>query len=169
MSYLFNLDYALTNFFNQLIPHNVFFNYLFSFFSLKAIFVVAWLLVVIISRKKRFIILFSLSLLLTFLFGDLILKNIFMRHRPIPILSCPIDFSFPSGHASVAFAAATILAYFDKNRRWFYYLFAVLISYSRIYLGCHYFFDVIGGALVGYLISQLLLFAPDTFPSRRKN
>ncbi|EKE14348.1 MAG: hypothetical protein ACD_12C00559G0006, partial [uncultured bacterium] len=62
-----------------------------------------------------------------------------------------------------AFAAATVLAYFDKKRRWFYYSAALLISYSRIYLGCHYFFDVIIGALIGFLISKLVVrFLPNS-------
>ncbi|MFA6513419.1 MAG: phosphatase PAP2 family protein, partial [Patescibacteria group bacterium] len=53
--------------------------------------------------------------------------------------------------------AATILAYFDKKRRWFYYIIAVLISYSRIYLGCHYFLDVVAGTILGFVISKIIL------------
>ena len=131
--------------------------------------------------------LFSISFLLTFLLTDIVLKNIFLRPRPFdfaqgkPFLtiynhfqlfstfSCPKDFSFPSAHAATAFAAATILTFFDKKHRWFYYTVAILISYSRIYLGCHYFLDVIAGAIIGYIISRLLLFSLDTFPSRKKN
>ena len=71
--------------------------------------------------------------------------------------------------SATAFAAATVLSFFDKKRRWFYYTVAMLISYSRIYLGCHYFFDVIVGAIIGYIISQLLLFFLYTFPSHRKS
>ena len=190
MPTLLSLDYLLTNFFNKLVPHNQFFNYLFSFFSLKGSSILVWLLVIMIivileerknpgisKRDKKFIILFSLSFLLTALLSDIVLKNIFMRHRPIldtkyfilNTFSCPHDFSFPSAHAATAFAAATVLTFFDKKRRWFYYLVAILISYSRIYLGCHYFFDVIFGAIIGYIISRLLLFFLDTFPSRKKN
>lgn len=179
MDKIISLDYFLTNFLNQLIPHNYFFNYFFSFFSLKGASILVWILVIVIvvileerknhgisKRDKKFIILFSLSFLLTFLFADVILKHVFQRTRPFLTLyihtllfqaNCPKDFSFPSGHASTAFAAATILTFFDKKRRWFYYLVAILISYSRIYLGCHYFFDVVVGALFGYLISKLIL------------
>lgn len=190
MSYIINLDYFLTNFFNKLVPHNQFFNYLFSFFSLKGSSILVWLLVIMIivileerknpgisKRDKKFIILFSLSFLLTALLSDIVLKNIFMRPRPFigsgnpnpTQFLCPRDFSFPSAHAATAFAAATVLTFFDKKRRWFYYTVAIFISYSRIYLGCHYFFDVIVGAIIGYIISRLLLFFLDTFPSRKKN
>ena len=130
----------------------------------------------ITKRDKKFIILFSLSFFLAFLFSDIILKNIFQRVRPIqltrliqPILTCPKDFSFPSTHAATAFAAATVMTFFDKKRRWFYYTVAILISYSRIYLGCHYFFDVVVGAILGYIISRLLLSFPYTSPFRRKS
>ncbi|MFA6513476.1 MAG: phosphatase PAP2 family protein, partial [Patescibacteria group bacterium] len=164
MSYVVNLDFLLTNLLSTLFPNNSFFNYFFSFFSLKGVFVIIWALIVLllvffeekknpgISRKDlKFVFLFSMSFLLTFFLADILLKNIFMRPRPIldtkyfilNTFSCPRDFSFPSAHAATAFAAATILAYFDKKRRWFYYIIAVLISYSRIYLGCHYFLDVV--------------------------
>lgn len=171
-------DQGITSFLKNLIPHNIFFNYLFSFFSLKGNSIIVWLLVILIvvileerknpgvsKRDKKFIILFVASLLLTSLIVDIGLKNLFRRSRPIldtkyfilNTISCPKDFSFPSGHAATAFAAATILVYFDKKRKWFYYTVAVLISFSRIYLGCHYFLDVITGAIIGYLISKTLI------------
>lgn len=180
MSTLLNLDYLLTDLLNKVIPHNVFFNNFFSFFSMKGSSILIWLLIMsiiliieerknpgIAKRDKKFIILFSLSFLLTFLLSDILLKNIFLRPRPFLISSiyqqesvnsCPKDFSFPSTHAATAFAAATILVYFDKKRRWFYYFVAISISYSRIFLGCHYFLDVVFGAILGYLISRFLLF-----------
>lgn len=173
-----NLDYFMTNFLAKLIPHNIFFDYLFSFFSLKGSSILIWVLVIILvvifeerknpgitKRDKKFIILFSAAFLLTFLLSDIILKNIFLRPRPflsssiyhLESLTCPTDFSFPSAHAATAFAAATILAFFDKKRKWFYFTVAVLISYSRIYLGCHYFLDIIFGALLGFTISKISL------------
>jgi len=183
MDKIISLDYFLTNFLSKLIPHNVFFDYFFSFFSLKGASILVWLLVIVIvvlleERKnpgiskldKKFIILFSISFLLTFLLVDIVLKNIFLRPRPmLSDLICPHDFSFPSGHAATAFAAAAVTTFFDKKRKWFYYSVAILIGYSRIYLSCHYLFDVIVGAIIGHIISRLLLSVPDTFPSRRKS
>jgi len=186
-----SLDHFLTNFLIKLIPHNVFFDYFFSFFSMRGASILVWLIAIVLTvileerkhpgiskRDKKFILLFSLSFLMTLLFTDIVLKHIFQRTRPFFGLyrqvllfqaNCPRDFSFPSGHAATAFAAATVLTFFDKKRRWFYYLVAILISYSRIYLGCHYFMDVIGGAIVGYIISRLLLSVLGTSPSRRKS
>lgn len=187
---LFRLDYFITSFLRDILPHLPFFNTFFSFFSLKGSSILIWILVMIIvlileerknpgitKQDKKFIIIFFASFLLTFLLSDFVLKNIFQRVRPfldtkyfiLNTFICPLDFSFPSAHAATAFAAAGVLAYFDKKRRLFYYLVAVLISYSRIYLGCHYFFDVVIGAILGYIISRLLLSGHDTFPFHRKS
>ncbi|KKP62719.1 MAG: Phosphoesterase PA-phosphatase related protein [Candidatus Levybacteria bacterium GW2011_GWA2_37_36] len=179
MDKIIPFDYLLTNLFSKIIPHNIFFDYFFSFFSLKGSSIFIWILVIALViileekknpglniRDKKFIFLFSISFLLTAFLTDIILKNIFMRSRPFPLLPtpynlqpflCPLDFSFPSAHAATAFAAAGVLTYFDKKRSWFYYSVAIFISYSRIYMGCHYFFDVVAGASLGYLISKFTL------------
>ena len=180
MNSLLSLDQSITLFFKNLIPHNVFFDYFFSFFSLKGSSILIWILIIIgvaileekkypgISKKdKKFLLLFSVSFLLTIFISTVFLKNIFHRIRPSGLFSpfnpysllssCPKDFSFPSTHAATAFAAATILAFFDKKRKWFYFIIAVLISFSRIYLGCHYLLDVIVGCFIGWIISKIIL------------
>ncbi len=62
-------------------------------------------------------------------------------------------YSFPSFHATVSFAAATVIAMI-AGRRWGTWAFvgAVLISLSRVYLGVEWPSDIIIGALVGVLI-----------------
>jgi len=77
--------------------------------------------------------------------------------RPLTADICPTDFSFPSGHAATSFAAAVILGQFDPTRRWLYFILATLISYSRIYLNCHHTIDVIVGAVLGIIISLIVL------------
>lgn len=184
MNKVISLDYFFTNSLNKLIPHNIFFDYFFSFFSLIGRAAIVWIVLAVLLvifeeiKHKKFVLYFAISLLTTTLLVNVITKNIIRRPRPVSTnfnqfqlvsISCPKDYSFPSGHAAAAFAAATILTFFDKKRRWFYYLVAISISYSRIYLGCHYFLDVLGGVIIGYIISRLLLFVRGTFPSRRKS
>jgi undecaprenyl-diphosphatase len=169
---LIYLDTVITNFLKNLLPHNLFFDLFFSFFSLKGNAIFVWILVIIIAlfleekkhpgiskKDKKFIIAFTLSFLLTALLVEYPLKNLFHRPRPNQLISttCPTDFSFPSGHAATAFSAATVLTFFDKKRRFFYYTIALLIAYSRLYLGCHYFLDVLGGGILGMVISNLIL------------
>jgi len=194
INFILQLDLQATQFINELMPHNQFFNLFFSFFSFKGSALIIWIIVIIgviiieeiqhpgiQKRDIKFVIIFLLSFFITYVVSDVVFKNIIQRPRPafiktsagkpIPTNSCPKDFSFPSTHAATAFAAAVVLTFFDKKRRWFYYLVAILISFSRIYLQCHYFFDVIGGGIIGYLISNIILLqtALYTSPSRRKS
>jgi undecaprenyl-diphosphatase len=61
----------------------------------------------------------------------------------------PLTFSFPSGHAASAVAAAVTLARLWPNGRLVLWLLAVLVAVSRIYVGVHYPLDVLGGAVLG--------------------
>jgi len=183
---ILNFDKFITLFLKNFFPHNYFFDLFFSFFSLKGNSIFIWILVIIIAlfleekkhpgiskKDKQFVIAFISTFLLTTL-TVFILQNFFHRLRPITTsfnqfqpfdfaqgklipIKCPTSFSFPSGHAATAFAAATVLTFFDKKRRFFYYLVAFLIAYSRLYLGCHYFFDVLGGGVLGIIIGKLIL------------
>ncbi len=60
-------------------------------------------------------------------------------------------FSFPSGHTTEAFAAATamVLLYRSWKVALPAYSWALLIGYSRIHLGVHYPFDVLAGMIIG--------------------
>ncbi|MCL6524042.1 MAG: phosphatase PAP2 family protein [Thermoflavifilum sp.] len=80
-------------------------------------------------------------------------------HRPRPYITYPDiqhaqndpDYSFPSGHTSLAFSTATALTL--QHARWYIQLpawtWAVAVAYSRMDLGMHYPSDVLGGMLVG--------------------
>ena len=61
--------------------------------------------------------------------------------------------SFPSGHATTAFAIFLFLAYVFKNKylQIFFAITACLTAYSRVYLSQHFFGDVAAGGLVGIL------------------
>lgn len=64
--------------------------------------------------------------------------------------------SFPSGHATTAFALAFVIGFLAD--RWFPFalLFALAIGVSRVAIGAHYPSDVVAGAVVGTLVAYLV-------------
>jgi undecaprenyl-diphosphatase len=75
---------------------------------------------------------------------------------PEPLLHTPSTFSFPSGHATVSFACATVLALAVPRLRWPLYALAAAIAWSRVYVGVHYPGDVLAGAVLGVAIATAL-------------
>jgi len=90
------------------------------------------------------------------------LKALFDRSRP-PIdmdlhalVGVPGSPSFPSGHAMSAFAVATAIALLAPRLRRPVLAFAAVIAFSRVYLGVHYWLDVLVGAALGAAIGLAL-------------
>lgn len=91
-----------------------------------------------------------------FVICNLLLKNLIQRSRPCwleplsdMLIAVPSDYSFPSGHSMVSFAAATVIFHYNKRAGIAALAFAVLIAVSRMYLYVHFPTDVICGSLIG--------------------
>ncbi len=97
----------------------------------------------------------ALAIGLAGLTADYVMKPAFGRMRPFEagdvrlIADRPATASFPSGHAATAFAGAYVLTRVWRSVRVGLWAVALLIAFSRIYVGVHYPLDVIAGALVG--------------------
>jgi undecaprenyl-diphosphatase len=107
--------------------------------------------------------------------SDLVLKEIFARQRPtiVPHLVDAENFSFPSGHAAMSVviyvSLALIMTYSQINMKLKLYIIsaacflALLVGFSRIYLGVHYPTDVLAGWLLGmfWVLLGWLLIQPN--------
>lgn len=110
-------------------------------------------------RRKHYGILLIISLMVTAILGNLIIKNIIQRPRPFQVdtsvipLIYPREYSFPSGHTSSSFAAATILFLYNYKVGGFAFLVAGLIAFSRMYFFVHFPTDIFGGIVLGIFCS----------------
>ncbi|MFT3983087.1 MAG: phosphatase PAP2 family protein [Lachnospiraceae bacterium] len=120
---------------------------------------IALSLCLLISKKHRKAgIALCCALILEVIVCNGILKPSFARIRPCSIntsvkllITCPKDFSFPSGHTAASFTAVSAL-YFCRQKLWLpALLLASLISFSRLYLYVHYPSDIIAGTLLGVI------------------
>jgi len=142
---------------------NWFFDLLMPFVSNKwnfALPVAALLIYVLLFRPKRDRII-ALCVIAVILLTDetgQLLKDFFQRTRPFHPLSDTtrlVSFSFPSNHAGNMFALATFLSYNYPRLGFACFPAAALVAYSRVYVGSHYPFDVLAGALWGVFIGLL--------------
>jgi undecaprenyl-diphosphatase len=98
-----------------------------------------------------------------------IIKNTVQRARPCNdimiqknvklLVPCGGGYSFPSSHATNHFAAAVFVIFtFVEKRRWLKWsliAWAASIAFGQVYVGVHYPFDVICGAILGSSIGWL--------------
>ncbi|WP_411168907.1 phosphatase PAP2 family protein [Clostridium sp. MB05] len=127
-----------------------------------------WIIIGVIllfSNKYRKIgITMLVALLITSLFGEVIIKNIVKRPRPFItfpnikiMIKEPLSYSFPSGHTASSFAAAVVLSHYIKKWKYLFYSLASLIAFSRLYLLVHYPSDVLGGIILGVVCSLITI------------
>lgn len=76
--------------------------------------------------------------------------------EPRPLVHLPHSGAFPSGHASAAFASATVIAWASRRLAFPAYVLAAAIAWSRVYVGVHWPLDVLGGAVLGTLVATAL-------------
>ncbi|MBW2999862.1 phosphatase PAP2 family protein [Candidatus Woesearchaeota archaeon] len=101
------------------------------------------------------------------------LKYIIMRPRPFielaitPLVGARFP-SFPSLHAASAFTAVAILDKEFPRLKWAWIIIAVLVCFSRMYVGVHYLSDLIAGGLLGYLLGLLIIKSEEKYKWFRK-
>ena len=131
---------------------------------------IVWVAVIVFmsiftGRKGKKIAIIMIISFLIIMPLNILFKYLFERPRPsIEVQELDIlpknDFGYPSGHASiVSGGAAILLILFRKEKELLFSLIltaeAALVCISRIYVGDHFLFDVVGGILLGVGISLL--------------
>ena len=165
---LYGIDAGLTQFINSFSGYDWYADSLASWISLAGIpvmvFVVAvqWWTLQNRSHTRHVLLTAGFSFMLSLALNQLILVFI-NRVRPYNeavtnLLIAPSgDPSFPSDHATAAFAIATVfMAYHFKGAKTLL-ISAILISVSRIYVGTHFVSDIVGGAITGMLAAGLVV------------
>ncbi len=156
-------EIAVSPFLDQLCPYlrnQYFWVPLYGFF-------LAWALL-----RPRWGYQWVIVLLVVFMYTDVLsaqlIKELVGRIRPChtvesarKLVNCGSGFSFPSSHAANHFGISFFIIYTMARRaKWwikfllFFWAFAV--SYAQIYVGVHYPLDVIGGALLGWLVAKII-------------
>ena len=128
----------------------------------------------IISKPVRYGLIALFGVLITFALTDTIayqIKLLVERPRPAydPIIGYLVrmleykggQYGFLSNHAANVFGMAIFTSSFFKNYKYSIFIFswAVLVSYSRIYVGKHFPLDVLCGAFLGLIIGFLIYLA----------
>lgn len=131
---------------------------------------------VLVKGLREVGVVMALSLATQAVFNNILLKPLVARMRPyeysekvVLLVGKANDFSFPSGHTGSAFAIAVVVCLMLPRKYGIVALgMAVLMGYSRLYVGIHYPTDVLGGALLGVITSYLSYFVFRRYEARKE-
>ena len=126
------------------------------------------MLLILPKKYKKVGLSMGIALILSLIFCNGIMKNLWERPRVFwvegqnfvignqfenlyGIFGSIHDYSFPSGHSSASFAAATAIFMWRKKEGTAALILAALIAISRLYLTVHYPTDVLVGTVTGII------------------
>lgn len=124
------------------------------------------LVLVMFNKTRQCGIAMMIGMALSFLVGNVLLKNLIGRARPFIVdasiqllVPFPSEYSFPSGHTINSFVAAVTIYLYNKKWGIAALIVAASIAFSRLYLFVHYPTDILGGMVLGTLISCLVVYS----------
>jgi len=173
---ILHADSALFHVLNGMLispPTDYLFIFLTSIKNTWPIYAVMALYIVLTYKKQGIIALLALVLTvgITDQFSTHVLKPMVNRERPCrqeskirSLIPCGPGQSFPSTHAINNGCLAMFIGIMFPQMRIWVLVFALLVSYSRIYVGVHYPLDVLGGLAFGAGFGFLTAFMLKRFP-----
>lgn len=177
INYISNIDTQLLFWLNSF--HSAFFDEVMWLTTGKWIwipFYISILYVLVKQQNYKMVIVYVIAIVCVIILSDQfcasVLRPYFHRLRPSNIgsgISSQLHlvkgyrggtYGLPSCHAANSFGLSIFMIFLFKNRRLsiFMFLWAILLSYSRIYTGVHYPLDIIAGAIVGLVASGIIFF-----------
>lgn len=170
MNTLINIDHAIFHFINDSIANPIL-NWIMPIvtnennIAIPLVLFWLWLLFYKGKRGKIAAVLLLLTVILTDVIAAQIIKPWIGRIRPSHAMLDNINllvsrggkYGFVSNHAANTMAAATIIGYFYKKWKSVVITISIIVGFSRVYVGVHYPFDVIGGWLFGYALAWVIL------------
>ncbi len=161
MNTILSLDRQIFFWINHM-PHTMITDTVAKFFSLIGSIGFIWIVIgiVLFMKEVRKHHMFFVPILcaggLSYVLVEWIIKPFVGRIRPtvemgsIIVGELKTDYSFPSGHATIAYAMAVVLSSYEPRLKWIFYALAFAIAVSRVYIGVHYPIDIIAGGVLGW-------------------
>jgi len=132
----------------------------FSKYGREYIWIPLTAILLVFKKTRRIAIVLAASFIVSIILGEAG-KIIMAQLRPFYYISPdyllvpkPTDYSYPSGHALIVGDGAMVL--FKTSPKWLWIPFmieALIVSYSRVYVGVHWPIDILGGWLLGSWIA----------------
>ncbi|MDR3112410.1 MAG: phosphatase PAP2 family protein [Elusimicrobiota bacterium] len=168
MNWLIEIDHIIFKFVNNSLSNKIldFYFSVFSFFdknsvNLWLIGVIMFSVIILLKEQKKLFCKNILALLVGLLsaaFATSLLKILIKRPRPLSVFGISeinvfFEFlyknSFPSGHTTAVFAVCIFMFLRVKKYYFWYFLLAFGMGFERMYVGTHFFLDVLAGAIIG--------------------
>ncbi len=170
MDFLIRLDHKIFHFINDTIA-NPFLDWIMPIITnennvaIPLILIWLWLLIFSGKRGRIAAVLLLLTLIITDVFAAQVIKPHFERLRPSRAMIDSINllvprggkYGFVSNHAANTMSAAMIILYFFRKWGYFTITVSLIVGFSRVYVGVHYPFDVLGGWLFGCITAWMII------------
>jgi membrane-associated phospholipid phosphatase len=152
--------------------HSSFFDSFFSYITYLGDGVTALLVtIMLLAVKYRYVLIVGLSNIIASIVTQTLKQTIFSEAlRPkkyfeglhdlyfVPGVKNFLYYSFPSGHTTCAFALYFSLCLIVKSNtlKFLFFIIALLVAYSRVYLSQHFFEDIYAGSLIGVIVTLIV-------------